>query len=289
MKESRSYAREKRKIHDRCNICGKTSDLTWDHVPPKFCFNSERAKYNSLLEIGKENSYTHIAQNGIKYRSICSKCNNNLLGSDYDKEYKKLVDILYELYTTPGEIGQYVEIEGINVNKISRAIVGHFLAARNEYIEGKAENELREYFLNPNLKPPKDFQLLYYVYIYNTIMIIRDVAPKKFGKEEYSIPEGLISCINTFPMAFILVHNCDNKVELDDMFQLCTNDINEVVNIRIDLLSYMYPNKVVLRDPYWPCNISDDETGTSMMLVNDNSNSSVFTQIRDLKINLKGE
>lgn len=34
MKESRSYAREKRKIQDRCNICGRTSDLTWDHVPP---------------------------------------------------------------------------------------------------------------------------------------------------------------------------------------------------------------------------------------------------------------
>ena len=191
--------------------------------------------------------------------------------------------ILYELYITPGEIGQYVEIQGINVNKISRAIVGHFLAARNEYVEGKVENELREYFLNPNLKPPKNFQLLYYVYIYNTIMIIRDVAPKKIGKEEYSIPEGLISCINAFPIAFILAHNCDNKVGLYDMFQLCTNDINEQVNIRIDLLSYMYPNKKVLRDPYWPCNISDDETGTSMMLVNDNSNSSVFSQIRQLK------
>lgn len=283
MKESRSYTREKRKIHDRCNICGKTSDLTWDHVPPKFCFNSDRAKYNSLLEINKEDSYTHIAQNGIKYRSICSKCNNDLLGSDYDKEYKKLVDILYELYITPGEIAQYVEIQGINVNKISRAIVGHFLAARNEYVEGKVENELREYFFNPNLKPPKDFKLFYYVYIYNTIMIVRDVAPKKFGKAEYAIPEGLISCINTFPISFILAHKCENRVDLYNIFELCTEDINQKVNMRIDLLSYMYPNKKILRNPYWPCNISDDETGTSMMLINDNSNSSVFSQIRQLK------
>ena len=115
-------------------------------------------------------------------------------------------------------------------------------------------------------------------------MIIRDVVPKKFGKVEYAIPEGFISCINSFPIAFILTHNCDNNVQLYDMFELCTDNINEVVNLRIDLLSYMYPNKKAIRDPYWPCNISDEETGTSMILINDNSNSSVFSKIRKLKI-----
>lgn len=283
MENKRSYAKEKRKRKDKCNICGQVSDLTWDHVPPKFCFNNGKVKYNSILERNEESSQSKISQNGIKYRSICSKCNNDLLGSDYDKEYKKLVDILYKLYITQGEIGQYVEIQGINVNKTARAIIGHFLAARNEYIDGKAENKLREYFLNPNLRPPKDFKLFYYVYIYNTIMIIRDVAPKKFGKVEYAIPEGLISCMNSFPIAFILAHKCDNEVDLYDIFELCTENIDETVNMRIDLLSYMYPNKKVLRDPYWPCNVSDDETGTSMMLISDNSNSSVFSQIRELK------
>lgn len=284
MENSRSYAREKRKIKDRCNICGKITDLTWDHVPPKFCFNSQRAQYNSLLEVNEGKHYTHISQNGIRYRSICSECNNNLLGSNYDKEYKKLVDLLYEIYITPGEIGQYIEIQGIEVNKVARAIVGHFLAARNEYIDSKVESELREYFLNPNLRPPNRFKLLYYVYIYNTIMIIRDVAPKKFGKLEYSIPEGLISCINTFPLSFILAHDCENNVELDDLFEVCTENINEKRNMRVNLLSYKYPNKKELRHPYWPCNVSDDDTGTSMMLVSDNANSSVFSQIRDLRM-----
>ena len=100
---------------------------------------------------------------------------------------------------------------------------------------------------------------------------------------EYAIPEGLISCMNAFPIAFILAHKCDNEVDLYDIFELCTENIDETVNMRIDLLSYMYPNKKVLRDPYWPCNVSDDETGTSMMLISDNSNSSVFSQIRKLK------
>lgn len=284
MENTRSYAREKRSKKDRCNICGRVSDLTWDHVPPKFCFNDERTQYNSIFEINNKKQYTHIAQNGIKYRSICAECNNNLLGSNYDKEYKKLVDLLYKLYITPGIIPQYLEIQNLKVNKIARAIVGHFLAARNEYFDGKLENELRKYFLNDKLKPPKELKLLYYVYIYNTIMIIRDVVPKKFGNVEYSIPEGLISCINTFPLAFILVHNCENNPGLCDLFEFCTEDINENLNIKIDLLSYMYPNVKELRNPYWPCNVANGETGTSMMLVSDNSNSSVFSQIRSINM-----
>ena len=283
MENKRIYTKEKREIIDRCNICGQVTNLTWDHVPPKFCFNKQIVKFNSIIELNQEDTESQISQNGIKYRSICSKCNNSILGRNYDIEYEKLVNILYDIYITPGEIGQYVEIQGIKINKVARAIVGHLLAARNDYFDGKGENELREYFLNPNLKPPNEFKLLYYTYIYNTIMIIRDVVPKKFGRLEYAVPEGLISCINSFPIAFILAHKCDNEVDLYDLFELCTEDIEETVNIRIDLLSYMYPNKKVLRDPYWPCNVSDDETGTSFMLVSDSSNSSVFSQIRDLK------
>lgn len=280
---SRSYAKEKREKQDKCNICGKLTDLTWDHVPPKFCFNNQKAKFNSFIEINERHKYSHISQNGIKDRTICSECNNNLLGSDYDKEYKRLVDLLYELYVTPGKLPQYLEIKGIKVNKLARAIVGHFLAARKGYTDNKLENELRKYFLNPQSMPPKDFKLLYYVYIYNTIMIIRDIAAKKFGKIEYAVPEGYISCINSFPLAFILANKCENNVGLYDLFEYCTNDINEEKSIKIDLLSYRYSNKI-MRHPYWPCNVSDDETGTSMILANSTDASSVFSDIRNFKI-----
>lgn len=68
------------------------------------------------------------------------------------------------------------------------------------------------------------------------------------------------------------------------MFEVCTENINEKRNMRVNLLSYKYPNKKELRHPYWPCNVSDDDTGTSMMLVSDNANSLVFSQIRDLRM-----
>ena len=51
--DKRIYEKKKRNLKDRCNICGKVSDLTWDHVPPKFCFNNIRVEYNSILEISQ--------------------------------------------------------------------------------------------------------------------------------------------------------------------------------------------------------------------------------------------
>lgn len=128
-----SYIKEKRESIGKCNICGKTAKLTWDHVPPKFCFNNQRTQYNSLFEVSQGEKYNLVAQNGIKYRTLCGECNNTLLGSNYDIEYKKLVDFLYNIYTTPSKIPQIVEIQEVPVNKIARAIVGHLLAARKDY------------------------------------------------------------------------------------------------------------------------------------------------------------
>lgn len=280
------YKKVKKEKVDFCNICGKKTDLTWDHVPPKFCFNDVSIKYNSMMEKVKLNRKQTISQNGVRYRSICSKCNNTLLGAKYDPEYKKLVDLLYNLYITPGECGQYVIIKGLKINKICRAIVGHFLAAREDYCTSEIEKDMREYFLNENVLPPKTYKLLYYTYIYNTIMIIRDIVPRYLGTNmDYRVPSSLMSCINSFPMAFIVTKDCDDTCELYDMFELCTTNIDEEIDLKIDLLSYLYPNHRCARDPYWPCNVNDSETGTSFVLMSDTGNKdSVFSNTRDLKM-----
>ncbi len=275
--------KKKQKI-DKCNICGHILPLTWDHVPPKFCFNDISVKYNSMMQMHSIDRKSSISQNGIKFRTICDNCNNNLLGAEYDREYKKLVDCLYSLYITPGEIGQYVIIQGLKINRIARAIVGHMLASREDYTSNKFESELRNFFLDKNALPPKNMKLLYYTYIYNTIMIIRDIVPNKIGNLDYDVPDCFMSCLNTFLMAFILADKCENTCGLYDMFQLCTNDIDEEIDFKVDLLSYLYPNHKCARHPYWPCNVSDEESGVSMVLATEVSQyNSVMTDVRNLK------
>lgn len=274
--------KKKNKI-DKCNICGNILPLTWDHVPPKFCFNNIPVEYYSMVGIYGDYK-RNKSQNGIKFRTICDHCNNSLLGAEYDREYKKLVDCLYNIYIKPGEIGQYVIIQGLKINRIVRSIVGHMLAARTDYDDGDFEEELRKFFLDKNALPPKNMKLLYYTYIYNTIMIIRNFVPKKVGNLDYNVPCCFMSCLNAFPISFILASKCENLCGLYDMFELCTNNIDDEIDLKIDLLSYLYPNHKKSRHPYWPCNVSDDEDGVSMLLASEVSQyNSVMTNVRDLQ------
>ena len=279
------YVKKKRKNKvDYCNICGKILPLTWDHVPPEFCFNDGKVKYNSMMDFYNKEHRKDISQNGIKFRTLCSNCNNTILGRNYDVEFKKLVDCLYDIYITPGEMAQYVILQGLKVNKIVRSIVGHLLAAREDFNNKKLENDLRSFLLDESSLPPKDFKLLYYTYPYNTVMIIRDVVPVKIGNPEYKVPNSLLSCLNTFPLAFILVNKCDDTCGLYDMFSLCTNNIDDVVDIKIDLLSYLFSNHKESRHPFWPCNVSDDESGVSAVLTTEVAqNNSVLSDIRSMK------
>lgn len=286
IKESNGYYEKKKRKNkvDNCNICGNLLPLTWDHVPPKFCFNDGAVKYNSMMELHNKEYKKTISQNGIKFRTICDDCNNRLLGAEYDREYKKLVECLYNLYITPGELAQYVIIQGLKINRIARAVVGHLLAAREDYFVGGIEDELRRFVLDKKSLPPKELKLLYYTYIYNTVMIIRDIVPTKFGNQDYKVPSCFMSCLNTFPIAFILASECKDDCGLYDMFELCTDNIDEEIDIKIDLLSYLFPNHKERRHPYWPCNVSDEETGISMVLTSEVAqHNSVMTDIRNLK------
>lgn len=70
-------------------------------------------------------------------------------------------------------------------------------------------------------------------------MIMRDIIPKKIVNSDYNVPSCFMSCLNTFPIALVLASKCEDTCGLYDMFQLCTNNIDEEVDLKIDLLSYL--------------------------------------------------
>lgn len=141
-----------------------------------------------------------------------------------------------------------------------------FLAAKTFYDDiCLIDEKLREYVSSMESHPPKDMSLLYWIYPYTTIFLMRDVNVKSFN-EKYSFPDGTLSVMNSFPVAYMLSTNREEKCGLFDLFKYCSGDIDAVVDIPIECGSCYFPHKNQLRPFLWPCNISDEEDGAVFLL-----------------------
>jgi hypothetical protein len=70
-----------------CNICGMHGKLTEDHTPPKGSIKIGQVELQHIvnyLSNEKPASKGRLLQNGVKYRTLCSSCNNTYLGAKYD-------------------------------------------------------------------------------------------------------------------------------------------------------------------------------------------------------------
>lgn len=265
--------------------------MTWDHVPPKSCFNNLRTEYNRLFgelqlekELQREAEKTtryDLSQNGIKFRTICKKCNRDLLGANYDKELKKFVDITHTSISTTLTEHRYQQCE-LNANKIARSVVGHLLAAKTEYDEHtEVDLALRQFFLTDKITPPEDMSLLYYVYPHPEIVIARDYVIGNLKDSENELPKGLISSIYSYPVAFILC-NDETSCGLKDLFSYCSEDINAIAKICIDLSSYKHEDGAI-RNPSWPVNLSKDRHGASFVIGGKYMDESIISSKRNIE------
>lgn len=264
-----NYYKRKREKRGRCNICGKIADLTWDHVPPKSCYNNGLIKFNSLYKGVPTEKYEGAFQSGVRFRSLCDSCNNNLLGANYDPEFLKLTMQVSQFIQSPLVLPETLYFK-CNINKIARAVCGHLIAAENEYIDGLMFNELRKFVLDETALPPSNRKLLFRIYPYSTVVInqgfmVQNVLSKvKSG----NYPSGTCSMISCYPTAYVLCDDGGNS-GLRNLFEFCTNNISDVVDFPIDIKSCFYANTSKFRHFLWPCNVGDDDFSVDIMLGGD--------------------
>jgi len=263
-----NYKKIKRAEYDKCNICGQQSKLTWDHVPPKCCNNRYSIKANSWINgLPKDNFYGQQYQNGIRYRSLCNECNNGLLGTKFDVVLADFTKQVTDKMISSEVLPPVFRIS-VKINRLCRAICGHFLAAKNIYDEDYLiDAKLRRYVLDVEALPPENMSLMYWVYPYDTICLVRDVSVKSYSKK-YVFPQGLISMMNSYPVAYLLSSEKEEECGLFDLFKYSTSDIDAVVDVPIECVSCYFPNTNRMRSFLWPCYVSDREDGASFMLGN---------------------
>ena len=173
----------------------------------------------------------------------------------------------------------------LQINKLVHSVVGHILAAKNRFDVNLTDRELRSYFKDTNALPPATSRLLFRIYPYDAVFISRDSVVMGVMPSNNAKPNGGIDCLSFYPLAFTLTSGMSgersDRCGLLDLFEICSTDINEVVDLRIDLLSHIYPNTKMFRHPLWPCNVSDEVDGGVAVLTSGSSLDSVVTSKRN--------
>ena len=178
------YIKHKGPKVDKCSICGKMKELTWDHVPPKAVLIKPNTYASTLFwDEGMPSAKRHMRhyQSGIKYRTVCADCNNVLIGKN-DEAYKKFHSELVERL----EIASLSAEQGLvtpsnitvptRINRVLRAICGHFLAMKQGYDDAAiVDRRMRSYLQDEKLRMEGIYMFCWF-YPYPTVVNARDFS-----------------------------------------------------------------------------------------------------------------
>ena len=99
-----------------CNICGSYGRLTEDHTPPKGCYRPKQVELRALIRRLADPSYgavgpeSRFSQNGVKFKTLCHRCNNGLLGAKYDPALIGFVNSVARLLNAPIDLPSEVSV-----------------------------------------------------------------------------------------------------------------------------------------------------------------------------------
>ena len=238
------YTKFKREKYSKCNICLKEADMTDDHIPPKGSIEIQPVEQENIFhQLTQNQRKFNLSQNGVKFRTLCSVCNNEKLGAELDpilNEFTKSVSLfLKSKFTFP----QYIEIK-TQPNLLIRAILGHLLAAKINLDDAEIDKSIRDFVFDLNLPIPNNINIFFWIYPYNEIEIMRDFGMPSVRNKFNDI--GLFSVLKFFPIAY-LVAEINQYEGLPSLTNYKTKKFNEEVKITINLKN--------IKPQPWPNNV----------------------------------
>lgn len=228
-----------------CNICGNIGKLTEDHSPPKSCVRPKAVQIRHIIGLLADQEIQErgrISQNGLKFRTLCHRCNNGLLGLRYDPALAQFTNRVSNVLNSSLRLPTVTYITG-KPQFIMRAVFGHLAAQGvDRYSKGTETDDLRDAFLDTSIQFPENIRFYYWPFPHHGCVIFRDAA-------YLDIPTGNVAVIwlmKFFPISFMVAWE---KTEAP-MFRLpCLSDwraSNPDQEIEIPLMLTEIPHR------YWP-------------------------------------
>lgn len=228
-----------------CRLCGKTRNLTFEHVPPRSAFNHDAVSIiegdefinlfgSDRLPWDTEGIKHRIQQQGRGGYYLCESCNNNT-GSWYVDDYVKFVrGIHFALQTAesqePFNIAT-LKCTGIRPMPLYKAIMTMFCDINNECF---GDEKLRNYLLTKE-STNLDFEnCRVFLYLYDgKVERMSGLA----GVMRSDVGFLIMSEIATYPLGMVLYRNCPEGftppgVEITDFG---TYGYNEIVDVEMGI------------------------------------------------------
>ncbi|MCI0528482.1 MAG: HNH endonuclease, partial [Nitrospira sp.] len=150
------YSKVKREKFGLCNLCKKTADLAWDHVPPKGGIKLSSVEMRTILQTlsgDPSKDKFRISQNGVKYRTLCQKC-NNWLGHEFDPTLNKFSNDVSLLVRSPMHLPPVLDVE-TKPHRLMRGILGHLVAAKADLDSVVFDEQVRNFIFDPTASIPE--------------------------------------------------------------------------------------------------------------------------------------
>jgi len=146
-------------------------------------------------------------QQGVNFRTICEKCNSNVLGSLYDPALVSLANSISTYL-----FSQIARPNGTkfrtNSALVSKAVSGHILSIGVDHFpRGEMGDALAEFVLDPSAAPPKELGIYYWLYPYWDQVSIRCFS----YLVRFCTPPLTVSLLKFCPIAFMLTWDADES------------------------------------------------------------------------------
>lgn len=192
-----------------CLICGKEGKLTKDHVPPTNSLLTIVDSQKTAVEFfSREGSVKpQRIKTGNYSRTLCSQCNNFVLGS-LDSEigvvHKRLSEEISKRISHKHKCDDVINVP-VNTSKYMRAMVGHIISALPSFfcsapLDTPLYTPLRKFVLGDN-SSADNFEFYYWFFPMNYQMVINNFAYKNLKLLHFT--SG--SIISFYPISFMVV------------------------------------------------------------------------------------
>lgn len=236
----------KGEINGICNICGEFGNLTDDHTPPKGCIKISPVEIKHLtsrLAIYPEEAKGRLSQNGVKYRTLCKTCNNEILGLNCDPTFNYFVNTIRDFWMS-SEFKQDIIAITTYPQKIIRSLIGHISAQGiNRFNKGIYTEPIKKYMTDFDEPLPDGINIYYWFYPYKGHVMARDVA---LSFAASGVEPCSLWLLKFFPIGFMVTF------DKPDIYHFKVNELTKLRHLHHDEPGTIYFDYANIPHHKWP-------------------------------------